>query len=37
VVLSRVQRARQDIMQLVRELDESGEIQLLLYEEPTVE
>lgn len=37
VVLSRVQRARQDIMQLVRELDEAGEIQLLLYEEQTVE
>ena len=37
VVLSRVQRARQDIMQLVRELDEAGEIQLVLYEEPTVE
>ncbi|WP_435248341.1 flagellar motor switch protein FliG [Vibrio sp. nBUS_14] len=37
VALSRVQRARQDIMQLVRELDESGEIQLVLYEEPTVE
>ncbi|CAH1524366.1 MULTISPECIES: flagellar motor switch protein FliG [Vibrio] len=37
VVLSRVQRARQDIMQMVRELDEAGEIQLLLYEEPTVE
>ncbi|CAE6945829.1 Flagellar motor switch protein [Vibrio sp. B1ASS3] len=37
VVLSRVQRARQDIMQMVRELDEAGEIQLLLYEEQTVE
>lgn len=37
VVLSRVQRARQDIMQLVRELDEAGEIQLMLYEEQTVE
>lgn len=37
VVLSRVQRARQDIMQLVRQLDEAGEIQLVLYEEPTVE
>ncbi|WP_045396467.1 flagellar motor switch protein FliG [Vibrio campbellii] len=37
VLLSRVQRARQDIMQLVRELDEAGEIQLVLYEEPTVE
>ncbi|MGR5445816.1 flagellar motor switch protein FliG [Vibrio jasicida] len=37
VALSRVQRARQDIMQMVRELDEAGEIQLLLYEEPTVE
>ncbi|MCC4224086.1 MAG: flagellar motor switch protein FliG [Pseudomonadota bacterium] len=37
VVLSRVQRARQDIMQLIRELDEAGEIQLVLYEEPTVE
>ncbi|ANC00208.1 flagellar motor switch protein FliG [Vibrio parahaemolyticus] len=37
VALSRVQKARQDIMQMVRELDESGEVQLLLYEEPTVE
>ncbi|WP_049879208.1 flagellar motor switch protein FliG, partial [Vibrio parahaemolyticus] len=35
VALSRVQKARQDIMQMVRELDESGEVQLLLYEEPT--
>ncbi|HCH3109100.1 TPA: flagellar motor switch protein FliG [Vibrio parahaemolyticus] len=37
VALSRVQKARQDIMQMVCELDESGEVQLLLYEEPTVE
>ncbi|MBM5399254.1 flagellar motor switch protein FliG [Vibrio parahaemolyticus] len=37
VALSRIQKARQDIMQMVRELDESGEVQLLLYEEPTVE
>ncbi|ELJ8839463.1 flagellar motor switch protein FliG [Vibrio parahaemolyticus] len=37
VALSRVQKARQDIIQMVRELDESGEVQLLLYEEPTVE
>ena len=37
VVLSRVLRARQDIMQLIRELNEAGEIQLVLYEEPTVE
>ncbi|ENV6002633.1 flagellar motor switch protein FliG [Vibrio parahaemolyticus] len=37
VALSRVQKARQDIMQMVRELDELGEVQLLLYEEPTVE
>ncbi|EGQ8137867.1 flagellar motor switch protein FliG [Vibrio parahaemolyticus] len=37
VALSRVQKARQDIMQMVREIDESGEVQLLLYEEPTVE
>ncbi|EFO46869.1 flagellar motor switch protein FliG [Vibrio parahaemolyticus] len=37
VALSRVQKARQGIMQMVRELDESGEVQLLLYEEPTVE
>ncbi|EHE7895988.1 flagellar motor switch protein FliG [Vibrio parahaemolyticus] len=37
VALSRVQKARQEIMQMVRELDESGEVQLLLYEEPTVE
>ncbi|EGR1141795.1 TPA: flagellar motor switch protein FliG [Vibrio parahaemolyticus] len=37
IALSRVQKARQDIMQMVRELDESGEVQLLLYEEPTVE
>ncbi|AOW84932.1 flagellar motor switch protein FliG [Vibrio mimicus] len=37
VALSRVELARQDIMQIVRELDEAGEIELLLYEEPTVE
>ncbi|MDN3609472.1 flagellar motor switch protein FliG [Vibrio ostreicida] len=37
VPLSRVERARNDIMQMVRELDEEGEIELLLYEEPTVE
>ena len=37
VVLSRVQRARQEIMQMVRELDEADEIQLVLYEEPTLE
>ena len=37
VPLSRVERSRLDIMQIVRELDESGEIELILYEEPTVE
>ncbi|AUI88561.1 flagellar motor switch protein FliG [Vibrio azureus] len=37
IALSHVQKARHDIMQMVRELDESGEIQLMLYEEPTVE
>ena len=37
VPLSRVERARQDIMSIVRELDESGEVELILYEEPTVE
>ncbi|PFG58469.1 flagellar motor switch protein FliG [Vibrio sp. ES.051] len=37
IALSRVQKARQEAMQMVRELDESGDIQLLLYEEPTVE
>jgi flagellar motor switch protein FliG len=37
VPLSRVERARQEIMQIVRELDEEGEIELVLYEEPTVE
>jgi flagellar motor switch protein FliG len=37
VALSRVERARQDIMQIVRELSEAGEIELLLYQEPTVE
>ena len=37
VPLSRVERARQEIMQIVRELDEAGEIELVLYDEPTVE
>lgn len=37
VPLSRVERARQDIMSIVRDLDESGEVELILYEEPTVE
>ncbi|WP_075988367.1 flagellar motor switch protein FliG [Vibrio fluvialis] len=37
VAISRVERARQDIMQIVRELSEAGEIELLLYQEPTVE
>ncbi|MGR5068498.1 MULTISPECIES: flagellar motor switch protein FliG [Vibrio] len=37
VALSRVHRARNDIMQMVRELDDAGEIQLVLYEEKTVE
>ncbi|CAH1530519.1 Flagellar motor switch protein FliG [Vibrio rotiferianus] len=37
VGLSSVERARQDIMELVRELSEAGEIDLILYEEPTVE
>ncbi|NOH70280.1 flagellar motor switch protein FliG [Vibrio pectenicida] len=37
VPLSRVERARQDIMQMVRELDEADEIELVLYDEPRVE
>lgn len=37
VGISRVERTRQDIMELIRELSEAGEIELLLYEEPTVE
>ncbi|MBR9874587.1 MAG: flagellar motor switch protein FliG [Vibrionaceae bacterium] len=37
VPISRVESARQEIMQMVRELHDSGEIELLLYEEPTVE
>ena len=37
VGLSSVERARQEIMELVRELSEAGEIDLILYEEPTVE
>ncbi|QXO18303.1 MULTISPECIES: flagellar motor switch protein FliG [Vibrio] len=37
VALSRVEQARQDIMQTVRELNDAGEIELLLYQEPTVE
>lgn len=37
VPISRVESARQEIMQIVRELSEAGEIELLLYEEPTVE
>ncbi len=37
VGLSRVEQARSEIMQIVRELSEAGEIELLLYQEPTVE
>ncbi|CAM3001102.1 flagellar motor switch protein FliG [Vibrio neptunius] len=37
VPLSRVERARHEVMQIVRELDEEGEIELVLYDEPTVE
>ncbi|MFB9134694.1 flagellar motor switch protein FliG [Vibrio sp. AK197] len=37
VALSRVEQARQEIMQIVRELSDAGEIELLLYQEPTVE
>ncbi len=35
--LSRVEKARQDIMQVVRELADAGEIELSLYQEQTVE
>ncbi|SHO55703.1 flagellar motor switch protein FliG [Vibrio quintilis] len=35
--LSRVEQSRQEIMQIVRELSDSGEVELLLYQEPTVE
>ncbi|WP_165312874.1 flagellar motor switch protein FliG [Vibrio ziniensis] len=34
---SRVDSARQEIMQIVRELNDAGEIDLQLYQEPTVE
>ncbi len=34
---SRVESARQEIMQIVRELSENGEVELMLYQEPTVE
>lgn len=37
VPVSRVERARQDIMQIIRELSETGELELTLYEEQTVE
>lgn len=37
VPLSRVESARADIMQMVRALGEAGEIELVLYEEATVE
>lgn len=37
VPLSRVESARQEIMQLARELSDAGEIELVLYQEPTVE
>ncbi|MDX1301066.1 flagellar motor switch protein FliG [Photobacterium sp.] len=37
VAISQVEKARQDIMQLVRELAANGEIDLLLYQEATVE
>ncbi len=37
VPVSSVESARQEIMLMVRELHELGEIELLLYEEPTVE
>ncbi|GAB6261812.1 flagellar motor switch protein FliG [Photobacterium sp. R1] len=35
--LSRVEKARQEIMQIVRELADAGEIELSLYQEQTVE
>lgn len=37
VALSRVENARQEIMRIVRELSENGEIDLVLYQEATVE
>lgn len=37
VAISQVEKARQDIMQVVRELSDNGDIELLLYQEPTVE
>ena len=37
VPLSKVESARQEIMEIVRTMDDGGEIELLLYEEPTVE
>ncbi|MDF2152626.1 flagellar motor switch protein FliG [Vibrio sp. CAU 1672] len=37
VPLSRVESARQEIMQVARELSDAGEIELVLYQEPTVE
>ncbi|PSU09132.1 flagellar motor switch protein FliG [Photobacterium ganghwense] len=37
VPLSRVEKARQDIMQIAREMAENGDIELLLYQEQTVE
>ncbi|SDG90143.1 flagellar motor switch protein FliG [Vibrio xiamenensis] len=35
--VSRVEQARQEVMQIVRELADAGEIELLLYQEPTLE
>lgn len=37
VAISQVERARQEIMQAVRELSENGDVELLLYQEATVE
>jgi flagellar motor switch protein FliG len=37
MAVSRVEKARQDIMQIARELSDSGEIELSLYQEQTVE
>jgi flagellar motor switch protein FliG len=37
MAVSRVERARQDIMQIARELSDGGEIELSLYQEQTVE
>jgi flagellar motor switch protein FliG len=37
VPVSAVERARNDIMQIIKELSEAGEIELSLYQEQTVE